>query len=88
MEHEKNVVEAVLINEKLRGKAPKGWDSTEVIRAWRSRRLWPTSLVARWSLEEDFRPKSMGNVSFKANIALTFLCALSLLSAWEVSAGR
>jgi len=33
MEHEKNVVEAVLINEKLRGKAPKGWDSTEVIRA-------------------------------------------------------
>jgi len=37
-EHEKNMVEAVLINEKLRRKAPEGWDSTKVIRAWRSSR--------------------------------------------------
>jgi len=36
--HERDVVEAVLINEKLRRKAPEGWDSTKVIRAWRSRR--------------------------------------------------
>jgi len=36
--HEKDVVEAVLINEKLRRKAPEGWDSTRVIRAWRDRR--------------------------------------------------
>jgi len=37
-EHEKDTVEAVLINEKLKRKAPEGWDSTKVIRAWRSRR--------------------------------------------------
>ena len=37
-EHERDVVEAVLINEKLRRKAPEGWDSTKVIRAWRNRR--------------------------------------------------
>jgi len=37
-EHEKDTVEAVLINEKLKRKAPEGWDSTRVIRAWRSRR--------------------------------------------------
>ena len=37
-EHERDTIEAVLINEKLRRKAPEGWDSTEVIKAWRSRR--------------------------------------------------
>lgn len=37
-EHEKNVIEAVLINEKLRRKAPEGWDSAKVIRIWRNRR--------------------------------------------------
>ena len=37
-EHEKDVIEALLINEKLRRKAPEGWDSTKVIKAWRSRR--------------------------------------------------
>lgn len=37
-ERERDTVEAVLINEKLRRKAPRGWDSTKVIRAWRSRR--------------------------------------------------
>ena len=37
-ELEKDTVEAVLINEKLKRKAPQGWDSTEVIRAWRDRR--------------------------------------------------
>jgi len=36
--HERDVVEAVLINEKLRRKASEGWDSTKVIRAWRNRR--------------------------------------------------
>jgi len=37
-EHEKDVVEAVLLNERLKRKAPKGWDSAKVIRFWRSRR--------------------------------------------------
>lgn len=37
-ERQKNVVEAVLINEKLRRKAPEGWDSAEEIRRWRDRR--------------------------------------------------
>jgi Arc/MetJ-type ribon-helix-helix transcriptional regulator len=41
-EHQKNTVEAVLINEKLKRKAPEGWDSTKVIRLWRSKRQWPT----------------------------------------------
>lgn len=35
---EKNISEAVLLNERLRRKAPQGWDSAEVIRSWRSRR--------------------------------------------------
>lgn len=37
-ERQKNVVEAILINEKLRRKAPEGWDSAEEIRRWRDRR--------------------------------------------------
>ena len=37
-ESERNVAEAVLLNEKLRRRAPKGWDSTRVIRDWRNRR--------------------------------------------------
>jgi len=37
-ENERDMVEAVLINEKLRRKAPEGWESTKVIRAWRNRR--------------------------------------------------
>ncbi len=37
-EAERNVAEAVLLNEKLRRRAPKGWDSARVIREWRSRR--------------------------------------------------
>ncbi len=35
---ERNTSEAVLLNERLRRKAPEGWDSTKVIRFWRSRR--------------------------------------------------
>ncbi|RLG72081.1 MAG: hypothetical protein DRO23_11015 [Thermoprotei archaeon] len=34
-EEEKNLAEALLINEKLRRNAPKNWDSTEVIKKWR-----------------------------------------------------
>ena len=34
----RSLAEAVLLNEKLRKKAPEGWDSAEVIRAWRRRR--------------------------------------------------
>jgi Arc/MetJ-type ribon-helix-helix transcriptional regulator len=34
----RNLAKAVLITERLRTKAPEGWDSTEVIRYWRSRR--------------------------------------------------
>ena len=37
-EEERNVAEAVLLNEKLRRKAPIGWDSARVIRDWRGRR--------------------------------------------------
>jgi len=37
-EREKDVAEAVLINERLRRKAPEGWDSAEVIRLWRGKR--------------------------------------------------
>ncbi len=37
-EAERNVAEAVLLNERLRRKAPKGWDSAKVIRDWRERR--------------------------------------------------
>jgi len=38
LEREKDVMEAVLINEKIRRKAPEGWDSAKVIKAWRNRR--------------------------------------------------
>ncbi len=31
-------VEAVILNEKMRRKAPEGWESSEVIRSWRERR--------------------------------------------------
>ncbi len=31
-------VEAVILNERLRRRAPEGWDSVEAIRLWRSRR--------------------------------------------------
>ncbi len=34
-EEERNLAEALLINERLRRKAPEGWDSTEVIKRWR-----------------------------------------------------
>lgn len=34
----RSLAEAVLLNEKLRKRAPEGWDSAEVIRAWRRRR--------------------------------------------------
>lgn len=34
-EEKKNLAEALLINEKLRRKAPKNWDSTKVIKKWR-----------------------------------------------------
>ncbi|MBS7622690.1 hypothetical protein KEJ39_03335 [Candidatus Bathyarchaeota archaeon] len=36
---ERNITEAVLLNERLNRKAHKGWDSAEVIRSWRSSRL-------------------------------------------------
>jgi len=35
---EKNISEAVLLNERLRRKAPEGWDSARVVRSWRTRR--------------------------------------------------
>ncbi|RLI21818.1 hypothetical protein DRO47_03345 [Candidatus Bathyarchaeota archaeon] len=37
-ESERNLAEAVLLNEKLRRKAPEGWDSVKVIRDWRRMR--------------------------------------------------
>ena len=37
-EKQKNLAKAVLINEKIRKTAPKGYDSTKVIREWRDRK--------------------------------------------------
>ena len=37
-ESERNLAEAVLLNEKLRRKAPEGWDSVKVIKDWRMKR--------------------------------------------------
>lgn len=34
----RNLAEAVLLNERLRKKAPEGWDSTRVIKLWRQKR--------------------------------------------------
>lgn len=34
-EKQKNIARAVLLNEKVRKNAPKGWDTTEIIRRWR-----------------------------------------------------
>jgi len=37
-EEGRNLAKALLINERIRKKAPKGWDSTELIRFWRDHR--------------------------------------------------
>ena len=37
-EEGRNLVEALLINERLRRRAPRGWDSADVVRSWRRRR--------------------------------------------------
>ncbi len=37
-EGRKDIVEALILNEKLRRRAPKGWDSTEIIKKWRNMR--------------------------------------------------
>jgi len=37
-ENQTDIIEAMLLNEKLRKAAPEGWDSVKVIRAWRRRR--------------------------------------------------
>ncbi|MEM2507114.1 MAG: hypothetical protein QXF61_08755 [Nitrososphaeria archaeon] len=37
-ENGRNIAEAVLLNERLRKAAPKGWDSAKVIREWRLKR--------------------------------------------------
>ena len=34
----RNLAEAILLNERLRRRAPEGWDSAKVIREWRLRR--------------------------------------------------
>jgi len=34
-EEKRNIIKAVLLNERVRKKAPKGWDSSKVIRSWR-----------------------------------------------------
>ena len=34
-EERRNLAKAVLLNERIRKKAPKGWSSVEVIRYWR-----------------------------------------------------
>jgi len=42
-EEGRNIARAVLLNEKIRKKAPKGWSSVEVIRYWREHRFGKTS---------------------------------------------
>jgi len=37
-EEDRNLARAVLITEKVRKKAPKGWDSSQIIRYWRDSR--------------------------------------------------
>lgn len=37
-EQEQNLAKAVLLNERVRKKAPEGWKSEEVIRKWREQR--------------------------------------------------
>jgi len=37
-EERRNLAKAVLLNERIRKKAPKGWSSVEVIRYWREHR--------------------------------------------------
>ena len=37
-EQGRHLAKAVLLNDQLRRKAPKGWDSVEVIRYWRDHR--------------------------------------------------
>ncbi|MHA1609700.1 MAG: hypothetical protein ACTSUJ_06810 [Candidatus Njordarchaeales archaeon] len=37
-EEGRNLAKALLINERIRKKAPEGWDSTELIRFWRDHR--------------------------------------------------
>jgi len=37
-EERRNIAEALLINERLRRKAPRGWDSTRAIKRWRRER--------------------------------------------------
>lgn len=37
-EGDRNLAEAILANERLRRKAPEGWDSAKVIREWRLKR--------------------------------------------------
>ncbi len=37
-EKQRNLAKAVLLNEKIRKTAPKGYDSTIIIREWRDRR--------------------------------------------------
>lgn len=41
-EKQKNLAKAVLINEKIRKKAPSGYDSARIIREWRDRRSQST----------------------------------------------
>lgn len=43
-EKQKNLAKAVLVNEKIRKKAPRGYDSTRIIREWRDRRSQSTEL--------------------------------------------
>jgi len=43
-EENRNLAKALLLNEKLRKKAPKDWDSAKVIRFWRDRRYGESGL--------------------------------------------
>lgn len=41
-EEERSLARAVLLNEKVRKKAPEGWSSVEVVRYWREHRYGET----------------------------------------------
>jgi len=41
-EKDRDMAKAVILNERVKRKAPAGWDSTKAIRFWRERRYGPS----------------------------------------------
>ena len=63
-EKSRSLAKAVLINERIRKKAPKGWDSTKAIRSGGNIVMArpvvvDASVVAKWYLEEEYTEKAL-----------------------------